>query len=112
MRIRLVFGDPDSEATIARGREEEIDLAARVRLSLQMVAPLLGVEGIEVRLHAATLYNSIFRSDDMMLTNTHVYGAPAAQSPVLHLQQIPGGRLFDHYARSYERVWDQARKLD
>jgi hypothetical protein len=32
-----------------------------------------------------------------MLVNAHVYGAPAAHSPVLHLRRLPGGRLFDHY---------------
>jgi len=36
---------------------------------------------------------------------------PAAHSPVLHLHRAPGGRLFEHYARSYERVWDQAREI-
>ena len=43
-----------------------------------------------------------------MLVNAHVYGAPAAHSPVLHLRRLPGGRLFDHYQASFERVWEQA----
>jgi hypothetical protein len=43
-----------------------------------------------------------------MLINAHVYGAPAAHSPVLHLRRLPGGRLFDHYQASFERVWNQA----
>jgi hypothetical protein len=46
--------------------------------------------------------------DDDMLVNAHVYGAPAAHSPVLHLRRLPGGRLFDHYQASFERVWEQA----
>ena len=43
-----------------------------------------------------------------MLVNTHAYGSPAAQNPVLHLQRIPGGRLFDHYINSFDRVWELA----
>jgi 8-oxo-dGTP pyrophosphatase MutT (NUDIX family) len=48
---------------------------------------------------------SIYRFDDDMLVNAHVYGAPAAHSPVLHLRRLPGGRLVDHYQASFERVW-------
>jgi hypothetical protein len=43
-----------------------------------------------------------------MLVNAHVYGAPAAHSPVLHLRRLPGGQLFDHYQASFEQVWEQA----
>lgn len=111
VRVRLLLGDPDSEAITARGVEEGIDMAARIRLTLNLVAPLLGHDGVEVRLHGTTLYASLYRADDVMLANTHVYGAPAAHSPVLHLHRAPGGRLFEHYARSYERVWDQAREI-
>jgi hypothetical protein len=64
--------------------------------------------GVELRFHATTLYNSIYRFDDDMLVNAHVYGAPAAHSPVLHLRRLPGGRLVDHYQASFERVWEQA----
>lgn len=111
VRVRLLLGDPDSEAISARGAEEGIDMAGRVRLTLNLIAPLIGHDGIEIRLHATTLYASILRADDVMLANTHVYGAPASHSPVLHLQRVPGGRLFAHYSQSYERVWDQARRV-
>jgi len=47
--------------------------------------------------------------DGDMLVNTHAYGFPAAQSPVLHLRRLAGGSLFDHYQASFERVWAQAR---
>jgi hypothetical protein len=63
----------------------------------------IGAPGVELRFHATTLYNSIYRFDDDMLVNAHVYGAPAAHSPVLHLRRLPGGQLFDHYQASFER---------
>ena len=109
-KVRLALGQPDSEAVRRRGDEEGIGdgLAARVRLAQTYLRDAVGVAGIELRLHATTLYNSIYRFDDDMLVNAHVYGAPAAHSPVLHLRRLPGGRLFEHYQASFERVWEQA----
>jgi hypothetical protein len=110
VKLRLAMGDPDCEAVRRRGEEEQIGdgLAARVRLSLVYLRDAIGAPGVELRFHATTLYNSIYRFDDDMLVNAHVYGAPAAHSPVLHLRRLPGGRLFDHYQASFERVWNQA----
>jgi transcriptional regulator with XRE-family HTH domain len=112
-KIRFALGDPTSEAIRVRGEEEGIGegLAARSRLSLTYLADALGVPGVELRFHSTTLYNSIYRFDQDMLVNTHVYGAPAAQSPVLHLRRLTGGRLFDHYQASFERVWDGAAPI-
>src|SRR4029453_687777 len=92
-RVRLTLGDPDSDAVRRRGEEEQIGdgLAARVRLGLMYLRDAIGAPGVELRFHATTLYNSIYRFDDDMLVNAHVYGAPAAHSPVLHLRRLPGG---------------------
>ena len=109
--VRLALGDPDSPAVAARGVEEGIDMAGRVRIALGLLEPLVGQPGIEVRLHDTTLYASMYQVDDILLANTHVYGASAASSPVLHLQQHPGGRLFEHYHRSFEKVWAHARPI-
>ena len=84
-------------------------MAGRTRLTLGLIGPIVGHPGIEVRLHATTLYASLYRADDVLLANTHVLGSPALHSPVLHLQRIPGGQMFDHYAASFERAWASAR---
>ena len=86
MRVRILLGDPASDAVRGRGDEERIDdgLAGRIRLHLRYLEPVLNRPGIEVRLHATTLYNSLYRFDQSLLINTHAYGAPAAHSPVLH----------------------------
>jgi hypothetical protein len=111
--IRLLLGNPESDAVARRGAEERVGeaLASRIRLSIGYLEPVLDVPGVQVRLHDTTLYNSIFRFDDDMLVNMHVYGAQAAQSPVMHVRQIAGGRLFAHYGESFERVWQLARPL-
>ena len=112
VQVRLALGDPDAPAIAARGVEEGIDMAARTRLTLGLIGAIVGHPGIEVRLHATTLYASLYRADDVLLANTHVLGSPALHSPVLHLQRIPGGQMFDHYAASFERAWASARPYE
>ena len=112
VQVRLALGDPDSPAVAARGIEEGIDMAARTRITLGLIAPIVGHPGVEIRLHATTLYVSMYRADDVLLANTHVLGSPALHSPVMHLQRIPGARMFDHYAASFERAWSTARPYE
>jgi len=110
VRIRLCFGDPDSDAVAVRDREERIGgtLAHKIRSSLTYYRPLLEVEGCEVRLHATTLYCSLFRYDDEALVNPHSYGEAGSANPVLHLRRLDGAGLFDHYVTSFDRVWETA----
>ncbi len=114
VRVRILRGDPDGEAVALRGREEGINggMAERTRMARTYLNPALGAPGVEVRQHDSTLYNSIYRSDSSMLVNTHVYGSPAGANPVLHLQRVVGGRIFDSYPRSFERVWDGATVVE
>jgi hypothetical protein len=110
-RVRLLLGDPESEAVALRGAEEGVfdGVAARVRLSLTHLQDAIGRPGVDVHLHGTTLYASIFRFDETVLVNTHAYGAPASQSPVIHIQRVPGGRLFDHYMSSFDKVWNESK---
>jgi transcriptional regulator with XRE-family HTH domain len=109
-RIRLLLGDPSGNAVQGRGREEGLGngLAHRILLSLRYYQSILPAAGIELRLHNTTLYASIFRSDDSMLVNAHIYGSTAGQNPVLHLRRVPGGRVFDQYVNSFDKVWATA----
>ncbi|MFD3756737.1 XRE family transcriptional regulator [Streptomyces sp. NPDC058622] len=111
VRIRLCFGDPGGQAVVIRGREEGIGdtLAAKIRASLTYYRPLLPEAGCEVRLHDTTLYTSLFRYDDNLLVNPHVWGQPASANPLLHLKRGDGTGWFDNYAESFEAVWAAAR---
>ncbi|MEU9117649.1 helix-turn-helix transcriptional regulator [Streptomyces sp. NPDC048483] len=111
--IRFMLGDPECEAVAVRGRDEGIGaaMAGKIRNALINYSGLFGLPGVEFRLHETTLYNSIYRSDDEMLANGHLYGVGAYLAPVLHLQRVPGGELFDSYAESVERVWESARPI-
>jgi len=107
VRVRILLGDPDHPAMELRGREERLfeAIPGRIRMALAYYRPLVDVEGIEFRLHGTSLYNSIFRYDDQMLVNQHIYGTYGYMAPILHLRKVAGGDLFDTYMRSFELVW-------
>ena len=89
--FRILLGDPRSEAVRLRGREEGLpSIVDRCRSSLDYLSSTASLPGVQIRTHGTTLYASIYRFDDTMLINSHTYGAYAAQSPVTHLQKVPG----------------------
>ncbi len=110
-RVRILLADPDGSSVALRGREEGLGAgpAERVRMVLRHLQSLADAPDVQIRLHDTTLYASIFRSDSMMLVNMHVYGSPGAANPVMHLQRVKGGRIFDTYHTSFETVWNQAK---
>lgn len=110
VRCRLLLGDPDGASLASRDGEYKIGggVAGRVRAVLAYYGHLAGM--VEIRLHDTPLYNSIYRFDDEMLINVHVYGILAAYSPVLHLRRVDGA-YFSTYLESFERVWGSARPL-
>ncbi|WP_280272173.1 XRE family transcriptional regulator [Nocardia wallacei] len=114
VRVRILLGDPDSPEMELRGSEERLyeAIPARIRMALTYYSPLVGVPGVEFSLHRTCLYNSIFRYDDQMLVNQHVYGTYGYMAPVLHLRRVRGGDFFDMYIRSFERVWETASPIE
>ncbi|MEW9521253.1 helix-turn-helix domain-containing protein [Streptomyces tubercidicus] len=113
VRVRFMLGDPGSREVATRGADEGIGtaMASKIRNALMNYRGLFGLPGVEFRLHSTTLYNSIYRADNELLANGHVYGVGAYLAPVLHLQRVPGGELFDTYAESVDRVWESARVI-
>ena len=106
-KVRLLLGDPTSPKIIERGEEEQFGegIVSRSRVALLHYQPLAISGGAQIRVHGTTLYNSIYRFDDTMLVNTHVYGCNAYSAPVLHLRHSAKGGLFDTYLESFESVW-------
>lgn len=110
VRVRVLLGDPGSPEVAERGHDEEIGeaMAAKVRNALVLYKPLRAIDSAEVRLHRTVLYNSIYRADNQLLVNTHVYGVPAYNAPTLHLRKIAGGEIAATYLESFEHVWDSS----
>jgi hypothetical protein len=111
--VRIALGDADSPNVQQRGIEEKFGhgIESRCRLALMHYRPLVGVPGIEVRTHSTTLYNSIYRADDQMFVNAHVWGANAYAAPVWHLRSIEEGGMFSGYEESFDEVWRKAKPV-
>lgn len=69
--------------------------------------PLIGLDGIEFHMHGTALYNSIFRYDNQMLVNQHIYGAYGYIAPILHIRRVADADLFETYMKSFERIWNE-----
>jgi transcriptional regulator with XRE-family HTH domain len=109
--VRILLADPNGEAVAVRGVEQGLgDLArARVQIAWSLLRPLAHVQGIAMGMHDSALHATVLRADDDLLVNQHVFGIPAADSPVMHLHRQEGGRLVDAYLTSVERVAGLAR---
>lgn len=110
VRFRLAVGDQTSAAVIQRAQEEGTTggLEGRVQMMRRYLQEVASSPEVEVRTHGTILYNSIYRFDDQALINGHAYGSLAGQNPVLHLRKLSGGLMWEHYMRSFERVWQLA----
>ena len=82
--MRVCLLDPDhSDVTEPRSdRATAREVGAEVRDALSRSGPLRDA-GVQIRLHAVTLYQSIYRGDDQLLVAQHAYGIPATRAPVL-----------------------------
>lgn len=113
-RIRLLFGDRNAPEIAQRSIDEGIGkstIAAKIEHALAFFGSLAGSPGIEIRTHGTVLYNSIYRFDDEMIVNPHVYGKVASHAPALHLRRLSAGDLFTTYEDSFTAVWEPATPL-
>ena len=112
-RIRLLFGDRNAPAVTQRSIDEGIGehtIAAKIEHAQAFFGGLAGASGVEIRTHGTVLYNSIYRFDDEMIVNPHVYGKVAAHAPALHLRRLSAGDLFTTYEDSFTAVWEAAAR--
>ncbi|MCX8557218.1 helix-turn-helix domain-containing protein [Mycolicibacterium mucogenicum] len=112
-QVRFLVGDPGADIMILRGEEEGIgdSVVARSRNSVELLTPHLHTPGVQVRSHRTTLYTSIFRVDDDMIINFHVYGSPGRNNPVMIFSRRDQPRLWATFEDAFTRVWDQAVPL-
>ncbi|MEV6306938.1 XRE family transcriptional regulator [Actinoplanes sp. NPDC051861] len=106
VRIRIALGDPNGVEIAGRGNDEGIGngMSARIRTAQVGFRPVTDA-GATLRLHDTVLYNSIYRADDQVLINTHIYGHPGGHAPVIHLCQRATDGMVSTYVDSFERVW-------
>lgn len=111
--IRIALADPDSPHLPERSDVEDVDedTPAEIRNAIEMFSPLATAENIEIRLHRTLLYGSIYRADDQLFVNQHVYGIPASHTPVFSFHRCEDADITAAYIASFEHVWQTATPL-
>lgn len=109
--VRCCLGDPLGASARMRGAEEMIGAGLEHRCDLSLTYARKWLAPEVVRLHDTTLYASVLRFDDDVLVNWHLYGAPAADSPMLHLRAGQPGGIAQAVLSSFERVWEGAQPV-
>jgi transcriptional regulator with XRE-family HTH domain len=112
VNVRMLFGNPDAESVHQRGADEGTGdaVAERIRNALVLLRPMLDLSTIQVRLHDSTLYASIFRSDDRLMVNPHIFGVAGSIAPVLLVRRDNDG-LFESYRASFEQIWQSSHDV-
>jgi hypothetical protein len=108
--IRILLGDPEGAMIARRSKEEEHEgsIQSRVEATLARLEHLVGLPGVEIKLHDTPLYCSIYRFDLRMLVTPHLYGVRGAAAPLLDIAKTEGG-LFDKYCGHFEAIWSGAK---
>lgn len=110
VNVRILLGDPGSQPLKRRGQEERIGeaLTARASNALLLFQTLLDIDGIEIRTHSTALYNSVYLTEKRLLVNQHIYGLPAAKSPVIEIDRSLSPDMAETYSESFFAVWNTA----
>ncbi|MFC6595702.1 DUF5919 domain-containing protein [Kitasatospora paranensis] len=115
-RVRFLLGDPSSETTAQRERIEDVALtvSTRIRITLENLAKLRDVEGVEARLSASDdatnhVSLSVFRFDAQALVTPHLARFVGHDSPMMHLRRQQDGGMFDRFAEHAEELWERGQ---
>ncbi|MFE3874131.1 DUF5919 domain-containing protein [Kitasatospora sp. NPDC059146] len=117
-RIRFLLGDPDSDTTREREQIEDVALtvSTRIRVTLESLAKLSGVEGIEARFSAPEdgpnhVGLSVFRFDEHALVTPHLARTVGHDSPLMHLRRSGENGMFDRFTEHIEELWSRGRDI-
>jgi transcriptional regulator with XRE-family HTH domain len=115
VRVRVCLRDPDQRDLAEPPHNEDAAACAagaKVRDALRRSGPLR-VAGVQIRMHTAPLYQSIYRADGQLLVAQHAYGIPATHLPILRLRTSDeGSEMIAAYLESFERIWATAREFE
>lgn len=113
--VRFLLGDPDSDVTRRREDVEQtaLTVSTRIRITLEHLHHLGGIEGLEARYsaHEGHISLSVFRFDDQMLVTPHLSNLVGHDSPMLHLIRRQDDGMFDRFAQHVESLWSAGRPV-
>jgi hypothetical protein len=109
--IRFLIGDPDSTVTRRREEQEAVPLtvSVRIKVTLDELARMQDVPGVETRFSDEHIALSLFRFDDDMLITPHLARLVGHESPMLHLRRRQRDGLFDRFAYHLSELWESGR---
>jgi hypothetical protein len=107
LKVRVALADPTSAEVARRDELERLGstLPARIRTTVQLLAEVRDVAGVELRYHSIPLYNAIYRFDEQMLVTPYLVGAHGFQHPLLHLRRRSATGIFQAFADQFEAIW-------
>lgn len=110
LSVAVALGDPDRLDLARAGLEDDDEdgLSESIADAIGRIRPIARSGDVELRLHDVLLYNSLFRVDNEVLVNQHLYGIAAERTPVYHLHKASDEEMFDFYAASFHRIWQVA----
>lgn len=112
-RVRMLIGDPDSDLTRARERDEgaALPLSVRIRVTLAELEKIGGQAGIDARFSSGHAYMSIFRFDDDMIVTPLLTHSVGHDAPTLHLRRHQDDGLFDRFASHVDELWRRGTQV-
>lgn len=117
-RVRFLLGDPEGEVTQQREAIEGVPLtvSTRIRMSLEGLARLGELEGLEARFSAPEdavnhVSLSVFRFDDEALVTPHLARLVGHDSPLLHLRRMGDGGMFSRFSEHAEELWERGAAI-
>lgn len=114
VRIRILVGNPDSEVTRRREQIENapLSVSTRIHITLDELAKLGPLPGIEVRLSdvnaEAHVSRSIFQFDREELVSEHIAERLGHGSLTFHIRRRQDGGPYDQYLAHIEHLWNGA----
>ncbi|MFF4602031.1 XRE family transcriptional regulator [Streptomyces sp. NPDC001339] len=114
-RVRFLLGDPDGDVTRQREQIEDVRLtvSTRINTTLEQVARLGRVDGLEARFSAPTdamnhVSLSVFRFDDEALVTPHLATAVGHDSPLMRLRRRSDQGVFSRFVAHCDELWERA----
>jgi transcriptional regulator with XRE-family HTH domain len=111
--VRFIVGDPESETTQRREAVEGVPLTVgtRIRITLDQLAKIGPVPGLEARFSDDHIALSVFIFDEQMLVTPHIANLLGHESPMLHLRRLEADGLYDRFAQHVDALWEGGRPV-
>lgn len=105
--MRFLLGDPGSDLTKSREKDEGVTLtlSTRIQVTLAELEKIKKQPGIEARYSSGHAHLSVFRFDDDMIVTPLLTHSVGHDAPTLHLRRQQDDGIFERFASHTEELW-------